>query len=750
MVTCDFCVQRYDFFNKDVCKLQFICIFAISNVQIAYIITIMNKLLFSLLGFTALQSAAQQRPNVIVILADDLGYGDLECYNGTAPTPAVNRLAQSGIRFTDAHAVASTSTPSRYGLLTGCYPFRKSGTDVAAGNAGMIIKPNQYTLADVFHNQGYATAAIGKWHLGLGSATGQQDWNGTLDQHTADLGFDYSYIMAATADRVPCVFIENGRVANYDPSAPISVNYNTAIAGGDTYGSTAEKDLKLKSSHGHNQGIVNGIGRIGYMKGGGDALWQDENIADSIARHSLDFITAHKDEPFFMYIGTNDIHVPRWPHERFRGTSPLGLRGDAILQFDWTVNQITTHLEELGLRENTLIILTSDNGPVLDDGYVDQAENLAKAEGHRPGGIYRGGKYSSFEAGSIVPFIVSWPARIEGGKESHALVSQIDISASMAALLGVDIPDGQCIDSRNQLQAWLGETTESAPFNISMSSNRSLVVRTQRWKYISPSDGAAYVTWGTGIETGYKNIVQLYDMLNDPGETINVAEQYPEIVQEIESRLASVRRGAGDPVEFQATNDVNDPAARRYFLFEAGNSVYVDIADPDIVVSTTPADKFVLENDGDTGKYYIYSVSSGAYLYYTAETSSTRSTSTANSPVKFTNNRSQANTWSIIPDGDPLTFDIVPGSVKNITATTQGLNFRGGKTCVLSLYDRSDKNSKWQMLPDPTQEDNTVSVATSLRDWHPSFDTIDLQGRRAVATTRGSILIKDGRKIIKL
>lgn len=706
-----------------------------------------SKHILPLLALPTLHAAAQQHPNVIVILADDLGYADLQCYNGTAPTPAVNKLAASGIRFTDAHAVASTSTPSRYGLLTGTYPFRKSGTDVAAGNAGMIINPNQYTLADVFHDHGYATAAIGKWHLGLGSATGKQDWNGTLDQHTADLGFDYSYIMAATADRVPCVFIENGRVANYDPSAPISVNYSTAIAGGNTYNGTAETDLKLKSSHGHNQGVVNGIGRIGYMKGGGDALWKDENIADSIARHSLDFITAHKDEPFFMYIGTNDIHVPRWPHERFRGTSPLGLRGDAILQFDWTVNQITTHLEELGLRDNTLIILTSDNGPVLDDGYVDHAEELAKAQGHRPGGIYRGGKYSSFEAGSIVPFIISWPARIQGGRESNALVSQIDISATMAALLGAEIPDGQCTDSRDQLPTWLGETTEPAPFNISMSNNRSLVVRTQRWKYISPSDGAAYVTWGTGIETGYKNIVQLYDMVNDPGETINVAEQYPEIVQEIEARLASVRRGAGDPVEFQSTDNIDNPMARRYFLFEAGNSVYVDIADPNIVVSTTPADKFVFEQDAESGLYYIYSVSANAYLYYTAETSSTWSASTSNSPVKFTADRSQANTWAIIPDGDPLTYDIVPGSVKDITATTQGLNFRGGKTRVLSLYDRSDKNSKWQMLPDPSQNDISTSVTTTLRNWRPSFDTIDLQGRRVQDASRG-IIIKNGRKLI--
>lgn len=709
-----------------------------------------SKLVLPLLALSAMHASAQQRPNVIVILADDLGYGDLACYDGTAPTPAVDRLAQSGVRFTDAHAVASTSTPSRYGLLTGCYPFRKNGTDVAAGNAGMIIQPSQYTLADVFKDQGYATAAIGKWHLGLGSATGQQNWNGQLDQHTADLGFDYSYIMAATADRVPCVFIENGRVANHDPSAPITVNYNAAIAGGDTYNNYNKSDLKLESSHGHNQGVVNGIGRIGYMKGGGKALWKDENIADSIVSHSLDFIEAHKDESFFMYIGTNDVHVPRWPHERFRGTSPLGLRGDAILQFDWTVDQITQRLDDLGLRENTLIILSSDNGPVLDDGYVDEAAERATAEGHKPGGIYRGGKYSAFEAGSIVPFIVSWPARIPAGRESHALVSQIDIAASMASLIGAQIPEGQCSDSRNQLAAWLGESEESAPYNISMANNRSLVVRTQKWKYISPSNGAASLAFAPGIETGYKNYVQLFDMENDPGETTNVADQHPDIVKEIETRLATVTGGGGEPCVFEPTDDVDDPEARRYYLYDSGNAVYVDINDAgNIVVNTSPADKFIFINDGDTGLYYIYSVTAGAYIYYTAETSTGPVSLTANSPVKFTADRSVANSWAIIDDGSPLTYDIVPGTVKNIQATTQGWNFRGGKTRVLSLYDRSDKNSKWQMIADPTQA--PVGIDTVLRDWKPSFDgrSYNLSGQPVGHSAPGTIVIKDGKKVIR-
>ena len=166
------------------------------------------------------------KPNVIFIYADDLGYGDLECYGAkNVQTPNVNRLASEGIRFINAHATAATSTPSRYSMLTGEYAWRKPGTDVAAGNAGMIIRPEQYTMADMFKSSGYATGAFGKWHLGLGDKTAQQDWNAPLSASLGDLGFDYSYIMAATADRVPCVFIENGQVANYDPSAPIEVSY---------------------------------------------------------------------------------------------------------------------------------------------------------------------------------------------------------------------------------------------------------------------------------------------------------------------------------------------------------------------------------------------------------------------------------------------------------------------------------------------------------------------------------------------
>ena len=285
------------------------------------------------------------KPNVIIIYADDLGYGDLECYGAkNVKTPNVNKLAENGIRFTNAHAVAATSTPSRYSLLTGEYAWRRPDTDVAAGNAGMIIRPTQFTMADMFKSVGYTTGAFGKWHLGLGDKTGQQDWNAPLSASLGDLGFDYHYIMAATADRVPCVFIENGQVADYDESAPIEVSYEQNFPGEPTGRDNPELLYNLKQSHGHDMSIVNGIGRIGYMKGGGKALWKDENIADSITSHAIEFIKRHQHEPFFIYFATNDVHVPRFPHQRFRGKSGMGLRGDAIVQFDWCVGELMNTL----------------------------------------------------------------------------------------------------------------------------------------------------------------------------------------------------------------------------------------------------------------------------------------------------------------------------------------------------------------------------------------------------------------------
>ena len=488
----------------------------------------------------AQQSLADgQKPNVIFIYADDLGYGDLECYGATrVQTPHVNRLANEGIRFTNAHATASTSTPSRYAMLTGEYAWRRPGTDIAAGNAGMIIRPERFTMADMFKSVGYTTAALGKWHLGLGDKTAEQDWNAPLPMALGDLGFDYSYIMAATGDRVPCVFIENGQVANYDPSAPIYVSYEENFPGEPTGKDNPELLYNLKPSFGHDKSIVNGISRIGYMKGGGKALWKDENIADSIVTHAIDFIRLNQEKPFFLYLATNDVHVPRFPHERFRGKSPMGLRGEAILQFDWTVGQLLAALDELGLTENTLIILSSDNGAVVDDGYADRSTELLGD--HKPVGPLRGNKYSAFEGGTRIPAIVHWPRTIRKPAVSDALVSQIDWFASLAHLVGARLPKGSAPDSYNYMDTWLGKSQEDRPWVVEQALNHALSLRTKDWKYIEPSQGDS-ISYYEKIETGYSRHPQLYDM-RQVGERDNQAWQHPEQVYQMQTILTDIRK----------------------------------------------------------------------------------------------------------------------------------------------------------------------------------------------------------------
>ena len=486
--------------------------------------------------------ADTSRPNVIVILADDLGYGDLECYGArNVTTPNVNRLASEGVRFTDCHATASTSTPSRYSLLTGEYAFRRPGTDVAPGNAAMIVKPEQYTIADMFRSRGYATCAVGKWHLGLGDRTGQQDWNAPLAASPADIGFDHHYIMAATADRVPCVLIEDGMVANYDASAPIDVDYNRNFDGEPTAREHPELCYNMRSSHGHDQSIVNGIGRIGYMKGGGAALWKDENLADSITAYAVRFIEQNAKKPFFMYFATNDVHVPRFPHPRFRGKSGMGLRGDAIVQFDWSVGELMRALDRLGIADNTIVVLTSDNGPITDDGYIDHADELLGE--HSPEGPWRGGKYSAFEGGTAVPAIVRWRSGgIAAGTTSDALFSHIDLLASFASLINARIPRDAAPDSENHIATLLGNDTDGRPYLVEMSANHTLAVRTKRWKYIEPNDGSATLSWpatldGKPVETGNNPQPQLYDMLNDVREEHNVALQNAQTVFDMQNIL---------------------------------------------------------------------------------------------------------------------------------------------------------------------------------------------------------------------
>ena len=479
-----------------------------------------------------------QKPNIIYIFADDLGIGDLSCYGATkVSTPNIDRLAGQGVQFTNAYATSATSTPSRFGLLTGMYPWRQENTGIAPGNSELIIDTTCVTMADMLKDAGYATGAVGKWHLGLGPKGGT-DFNNRITPNAQSIGFDYEFIIPATVDRVPCVFIENGKVANYDPSDPIEVSYTKNFPGEPTGKDNPELLYNLHPSNGHDMSIVNGISRIGFMKGGGKALWKDENIADSIAVHAIDFIKQHKDEPFFMYFATNDVHVPRFPHDRFRGKNPMGLRGDAIAQFDWTVGQLMETLNQLGLTENTLIILSSDNGPVVDDGYKDKAEELLN--GHTPSGPWRGNKYSAFEGGTAVPVIVRWPQKIKKAGDSDVLMSQIDWLASLGALVNARLPKGSAPDSYDRLGNLIGTDKTDRPWIVEQSMNHTLSVRTKDWKYIEPNDDPTTFMKAEKIETGNLNVPQLYEM-EKVNEQENVAEKYPKKVFELQTILRQVR-----------------------------------------------------------------------------------------------------------------------------------------------------------------------------------------------------------------
>lgn len=489
-----------------------------------------------LIPVTDMLLAQTTTPNVVVIYVDDLGYGDLGCYGATKiSTPNIDRLAKNGLRFTNGHSTSATCTPSRYALMTGQYPWRKKGTSILPGDAALIIPTNKITLPKLFQQTGYATAIVGKWHLGLGDAT-EKNWNAELKPGPNEVGFDYSFIFPATADRVPTVFVENHRVLATDSSDPIRVDYQKKI-GNDPTGKEHPELLKMQSSigQGHDNTIVNGIGRIGYMSGGLQARWTDEEMPLTFLVKAKAFIELNKKKPFFLFYALTEPHVPRMPATMFKGKSKLGYRGDVIMQLDWTVGEIMKQLENSGVSKNTLVLFSSDNGPVLDDGYQDGA--VIKQNGHQPAGTLRGGKYSVFEGGTRVPFIVNWPGKIKPGI-SDALVSQIDLLASFSVMLHKPIKLTDTLDSENILPAIVGKSTTGRSVLIEHAGSYAIVK--DQWKYIEPSNGISFAPL-TATETGNAPIEQLYNLKEDMGEHKNIAEQYPQKVKALKAQLKIIK-----------------------------------------------------------------------------------------------------------------------------------------------------------------------------------------------------------------
>ncbi|MCW1887816.1 arylsulfatase [Luteolibacter flavescens] len=488
--------------------------------------------LTALLTMLPLALIAAEKPNIVLIYADDLGYGDISCNGAKAvQTPNIDRLAKEGINFTAGYSTSATCTPSRFSLLTGKYAWRKQGTGILPGDAALIIDPAQPTLPGTLGKAGYRTGVVGKWHLGLGGKEGV-NWNEPIKLSPNAVGFDFSHIMAATGDRVPCVYVEDGKVVNLDPADPIEVSYKTPFPGLPT-GVSHRAELKMDWSHGHNMAVVNGIGRIGYMKGGAKALWKDEDMADHFSVQAVRFIRESKEQPFFLFFALHDPHVPRVPHPRFVGKTTMGPRGDVIVQTDWQVGEVLKALDDLKLTENTLVILSSDNGPVIDDGYKDDAAE--KLGDHKPAGPFRGGKYSLYEGGTRVPTLARWPARIKPGTTSDAAVSQIDFAKTFATIAGAD---ASFPDSRDASAALLGGS-EKGREEIIIHAGR-LAIRSGDWKFIPPGQGAKR-SKSTNTELGNEPVGQLFDLSKDPGEKTNVAKDLPAKVSEMKERLGAVR-----------------------------------------------------------------------------------------------------------------------------------------------------------------------------------------------------------------
>lgn len=488
-------------------------------------------LFFALCFISCNKKETPTKPNIIIVYMDDLGYGDVS-YNGASKlqTPNMDAMAMAGMRFNNGYATSATCTPSRYALLTGVYPWREKRAKILAGTAPLIIGTDQMTLPKMLKQEGYQTAIIGKWHLGLGN--GNVNWNKLVSPGPNQVGFDYSYILAATQDRVPTVYIEDGKVVGLDPNDPIEVNYQKNFEGEPT-GLENPELLTMNWHHGHNSSIVNGIPRIGFMKGGEAAKWSDIDMADHFLNGIQKYIKSHKGKPFFLYYPMQQPHVPRTPHPRFEGLSELGPRGDAIVEADWCLGELKKTLEAEGIIDNTLIIFSSDNGPVLNDGYYDDSD--VKNGDHRPSGPLRGGKYSLFEAGTRVPFFTYWKGKIKPGV-SDSMVSQLDLLSSLAQLVGSEV---RTADSLPLLELLMGQSDEGRDEMVIEATSRTAFKRGD-WVMIPPYEGPA-VNDKVQIELGNDSNFQLYNLTEDIEQQNNLAALKPDKLQEMLTAFEAIR-----------------------------------------------------------------------------------------------------------------------------------------------------------------------------------------------------------------
>lgn len=491
-----------------------------------------NKLFYSILpGISTLAAPAIAQetdkstlPNIIFVMADDIGYGDFGCYgDGMIKTPAIDRLAAEGVRFTQAYSPASTSTPSRYSLLTGAYAWKKS-VSILPADAPLSIGSEVNTLPRTLKDAGYTTGIVGKWHLGLGDGRSRVDFNASVEPGPLAVGFDYAYYFPATNDRVPCVYIENDRVVNLSANDPIEISYSRKVGSEPTGKDNSGLLAMIELTGYHNGTIVNHVSRIGYMSGGRTAVWDDETMGEHLLSKAISFIETNKNKPFFLYYATHNAHEPRIPSKKFRGKSEAGIYGDMIEEFDFFIDRLVHALKKSGLYENTILVITSDNGPMIKEGYNDGAlENL---NGHDPYRRLRGEKYSLHEGGSKVPFVFTWPAHVKSAFVQEQPFSYLDMLATLGKMAGINLPMQKCNDSRDGSELFFNENANPyRDFILIQNNNGEVAIRCGNWKYIPEY----------GNREG-----ELYNLQYDPSELHNMRAACPEIARELSGKLDHV------------------------------------------------------------------------------------------------------------------------------------------------------------------------------------------------------------------
>lgn len=495
--------------------------------------------------------AAEKRPNVVFIFADDLGYGDLGCYGATKlKTPNIDKLAAEGRKFTDAHSASAVCTPSRYGLLTGQYPFRADNGNGLWGPAPttspLLIDPDTLTIADIFKSSGYDTAAIGKWHLGFGKGT--NNWQEPLRPGPQDLGFDYYFGMPVVNSAPPYLYVENDRIVGSDPADPlIPIGRNSKEE--PTPITPIPPEAAQRSPN--------------QFKGAVEAhqLFNDYEVGTKLTEKATGWIKSRGEKPFFLYFSTTNVHHPFTPAKRFQGTSDCGVYGDSVHELDWIVGEIMTTLETAGVADNTLVIFTSDNG-----GMFNLGGRAAAGKGHKINGDLLGSKFGIWEGGHRVPFIAWWPGKIAAGTTSDQLLISVDMMASFAALTGRALSTAEQKDSINMLPALTGNPDTALRTEMFMTPFRAthMALRRGKWMYIPAKDDGGFRgskpndhAWGGAAVTALVNTpnsdiengklkkdappAQLYDLAADRNQTTNLYLKHPKVVKDMAADLNKAR-----------------------------------------------------------------------------------------------------------------------------------------------------------------------------------------------------------------